>query len=140
MTARLRNDAGTVTAFVVCFTLALIAVAGLVVDGGSVLAARRETFEEADAAARAGAQAVDVGALRRGAPITLDPSRAEHLAERQLAAAGASGSVEVDGDMITVTVTRVQTLSILGVVGVGPMTIRASGAARAEDRDNASGS
>jgi hypothetical protein len=139
MTTRIREEAGTVTAFVVCFTLALIAVAGLVVDGGSVLAARREAFEEADAAARAGAQAVDVGALRRGTGVTLDPSRAQALAERQLTAAGASGSVEVDGDTITVTVTRVQTMSILGVVDVGPMTIRASGAARAEDGNNASG-
>jgi hypothetical protein len=139
MKTRIRQDAGTVTAFVVCFTLALIAVAGLVIDGGSVLAARREAFEQADAAARAGAQAIDIGALRGGGTITLDRSRAEDLAEKQLAAAGASGSVAIDGDMITVTVTRVQTLSILGVVGVGPMTIRASGAARAEDRNSASG-
>jgi hypothetical protein len=140
MTTPDRRDAGTVTAFVVCFTLALIAVAGLVIDGGSVLAARQEAFEQADAAARAGAQAVDIGALRRGDPVTLNPSVARRLAEKQLSTAGATGSVEVLGDTITVTVTRVQGLSILGAFGVSPMTVRASGSAQPEDGLTAGGS
>ena len=37
-----RADEGTVTVFVTVFMIALLLVAGLVIDGGHVLAARRE--------------------------------------------------------------------------------------------------
>jgi hypothetical protein len=124
---RRRGDDGTVTAFVVCFTIALIAVAGLVIDGGSILAARRQAFDDADAAARSGAQAIDEGALRSGQPVTVDPVRAEQLAEAQLDASGETGTVQVTGDTVQVTVTRVQGLSILGFAGVGSVTIHATG-------------
>jgi hypothetical protein len=120
-----------VTAFVACFTVALIAVAGLVVDGGLVLASRRHAFDDADAAARAGAQAIDQAALRDGRPVTLDPRRAQELAQQQLAVEGETGTVEVDGEMVTVHITRVQQMSILGFAGVGPITIHATGTARA---------
>jgi hypothetical protein len=126
---RARGDDGTVTAFVVCFTIALIAVAGLVVDGGSILAARQHAFEDADAAARAGAQAIDVGALRDGQPVTLRPDRARQLARAQLAASGESGTVAVSGDRVTVVITRTQPLSILGFVGLRSVTVHASGTA-----------
>jgi hypothetical protein len=128
---RTRGDDGTVTAFVVCFTIALIAVAGLVVDGGSILAARQHAFEDADAAARAGAQAIDVAALRDGQPVSLNPDRARQLAEAQLAASGERGTVAVNGDQVTVVITRTQPLSILGFVGLSSVTIHASGTARA---------
>jgi len=39
-----RGQGGTVTAFVVCFTIALLVVAGLVIDGGFTLAARRRAY------------------------------------------------------------------------------------------------
>ena len=61
---RCRGEDGTVTAFVVIFTLALILLAGLVVDGGLTLAARVQAIDEAQAAARAGAQAIDLAAYR----------------------------------------------------------------------------
>ena len=38
---RFQDERGTVTAFAVVFTFALILLAGLVVDGGLTLAARR---------------------------------------------------------------------------------------------------
>ena len=49
-----RDEEGTVTVFVVGFMLALLLVAGLVIDGGNVLAARREAANVAESAARAG--------------------------------------------------------------------------------------
>ena len=58
MTARCRGEAGTVTAFVAVFAVALIAVAGLVVDGGYMLAGRRAAFDEAEAAKQAGEERV----------------------------------------------------------------------------------
>lgn len=124
-------DRGSVTAFVACFTLALIAVAGLVIDGGLVLAARQRAFNDADAAARAGAQAVDETSVRSGGTVVIDRARAERLVRDHLSAAGATGSAQVDGDTVTVVVDRAQDLSILGFAGLGPVTIHASGTAHA---------
>jgi uncharacterized membrane protein len=131
MRAQLRDDRGMVTAFVACFSVALIAVVGLVVDGGFILAAHRHAFDDADAAARSGAQAVDEATLRSGGPVTLNPARAKQLAEDQLSAEGATGTVEVSGDSVTVHVTRTQSLSILGFAGLGPVTVHGTGTAHA---------
>ena len=126
-----RDERGTVTAFVACFTFALLVVAGLVVDGGFALAARRRAFNDAHAAARAGAQAVDETALRSTGAVRLQPGRAEALALDQLAASGTTGTVDVVGDSVTVHVTTTQNLTILGIAGLGPLTIDANGTARA---------
>jgi len=126
-----RDERGAVTAFVACFAVALIAVFGLVVDGGLVLATRRQAFNEADAAARFGAQAVDESALRRGGPLALDASEAERRALRHLAVKGLDGTVAVDGERIIVTVTTSRSLSVLGFTGLGPIEVRATGTARA---------
>ena len=45
-----RNEDGVITAFVAIFAVALLLVGGLVVDGGSILAARRTAIDEADGA------------------------------------------------------------------------------------------
>jgi hypothetical protein len=120
-----------VTAFVACFTTALLAVAGLVIDGGLVLAARRAAYDEAGAAARAGAQAVDVAGVRGGSPAVLDAAEARRLALDHLAITGHEGVVEVSGDVVRVNVRVERELTILGLVGMGPMTVEADGSARA---------
>lgn len=127
----MRNERGAVTAFVACFTVALIAVFGLVVDGGLILATRRQAFNAADAAARSGAQAVDETALRAGRPLTLDPSEAEQRALSYLEANDLEGAVDIVGDRITVTVTSTRELSVLGFTGLGPVGVKATGTARA---------
>jgi uncharacterized membrane protein len=126
-----RNERGTVTAFVVIMTLALVVMAGLVVDGGYTLAARRRAFNEADAAARAGAQALDEAALRSTGVVRLRPDLARTLAEEHLRDAGVSGEVEVTDTLVTVRVTTTQDMAMLGMVGVGALTIDAEGSARA---------
>lgn len=128
---RCRDERGTVTAFVVIMTLTLIVVAGLVIDGGYTLAARRRAFNEANAAARAGAQALDEAALRSTGEHRLEPELARSLAEAHLDDAGLTGTVEVTGTLVTVHVTTTQDMAILGIVGVGPLTIEAEGSARA---------
>jgi len=120
-----------VSAFVVSFTVALLAVAGLVIDGGYTLATRRQAFNEANAAARAGAQAIDETSLRADGTVRVQPGRARTLALDHLAAAGLDGTVEVLGDTVTVHVTTTQDLALLGIIGVGPFTIEAEGSARA---------
>lgn len=125
------DQGGTVTAFVACFTIALLVVAGLVIDGGFTLAARRRAFNEANAAARAGAQAIDEADLRSTGHVRLRSGRARSFALDHLTAAGLNGAADVEGDTVTVRVTTTQDLTILGMVGLGPFTIRAEGSARA---------
>ncbi|WP_367186737.1 Tad domain-containing protein, partial [Sporichthya sp.] len=52
-----RSDEGSITPFVVVITAALLAMGGLVVDGGFALAARQDATATAEQAARAGADA-----------------------------------------------------------------------------------
>jgi hypothetical protein len=126
---RCRGETGTITAFVAVFAVALLAVAGLVVDGGYMLAGRRAAFDEAEAAARAGAQAVDEDSLRQGGTVVLQPDAARQRVAEYLSHTGHEGTVEVNGDAVTVQVTFKQRMTILGMFGVGPATIEASGTA-----------
>lgn len=139
MKVNARSDCGTVTAFVVSFAIALLAVGGLVLDGGYLLAARERAYDEADAAARAGAQAIDVDALRSGGPATLSLTDVEQRVDDYLRASGHEGAVEVHGDEVTVTITQERSMVLLGAFGVGPVTIEATGTASAvqavEDED-----
>src|SRR6266700_550025 len=63
---------GSISMFVVIFTIAVLMLAGLVYDGGLAIAARQRAADIAEEAARAGANAVDVDALRSGASLRLD--------------------------------------------------------------------
>ena len=85
------RDQGTVTVFVTVFMAALMVVAGLVIDGGNTLAARREAADIAESAARAGAEQIDQGSIRAGGPITVDPVAAQAAAEHYLAVTGVTG-------------------------------------------------
>ena len=125
-------DTAMVTAFVVVFTLALVVMAGLVLDGGLALAAKVQAIDTAQAAARAGAQAIDIPLYRSTGQITLDPAQAATDAEQYLAQSGHTGTVAVDGDQVTVTVTIRQPTQILSLVGIANLTETASGSATAE--------
>jgi Flp pilus assembly protein TadG len=127
-----RRDAGQVTVFVVVLIVALFALAGLVLDGGRYFTAQRNARNTASGAARAGAQGVAEDSLRApDAPLTLDPDDAYRRAESFLTAAGATGTVEVGADTVTVTVTEVVHPLLLGIVGVGDRTLAATETAAA---------
>ena len=130
------REAGMVTAFVVIFTLALLLMAGLVLDGGLALAARVRAIDDAQAAARAGAQAIDIPTYRATGQITLDPAQATADAEHYLAAAGNTGIVAVNGNQVTVTVTITQPTQILDLAGISHFTETGSGTATAEQGNN----
>ncbi|MCU4185163.1 hypothetical protein K6U06_12385 [Acidiferrimicrobium sp. IK] len=126
------GEAGMVTAFVVIFTLAILAMAGLVTDGGLALAAKVRAVDDAQAAARAGAQAIDIPLYRQTGQITLDTSQAIADAQSFLAAAGEHGTVTVTGETVTVTVTITRPTQILSIVGVNQLTATGSGSATAQ--------
>ncbi len=130
---RVRGDeAGTVTAFVVVFAFALVLLAGLVIDGGLTLAAKVRAIDEAQAAARAGAQAIDIPLFRSTGDIVLDPAAATQAAESYLAATGHTGTVSVHGDEVTVTVSITQPMQVLSIAGLSHLTVKGTGSAVAE--------
>ncbi len=126
------TESGMVTAFTVIFTLALLLMAGLVLDGGLALAAKVQAIDDAQAAARAGAQAIDIPTYRASGKITLDPAQATADAQRYLAAAGHTGTVSVNGEQVTVTVTITQATQILSLAGIDHLTETGTGTATAE--------
>jgi hypothetical protein len=125
------DERGQVTAFIVFMVGALMLVAGLVIDGGLGLAGEVRATDEAQSAARAGAQAIDLAAYRQSGSVTLDPTAASQAAESYLAATGDSGQVAVAGDVITVTVRVVQPTQILGIVGLHTLTVSGTASATA---------
>jgi len=110
-----RDDRGTVSVFVVTLTVALVAVVGLVFDGGRLVDARFEAADLAARAARTGAQeVVGVRAGRR----QLDPARAERAARADLALSGRDGVVTATTRAVTVSVTVHRRFSLLRLVGL----------------------
>src|ERR1700737_3055187 len=95
------DEKGMVTAFVVLITLALVMFIGLVLDGGYTLAARREAIDEADGAARAAAQAVNLQ-TRTSPTAALDARRAQAAVDLFLGPTGHTGRASVSGDTVTV--------------------------------------
>jgi hypothetical protein len=124
-----RADDGRVSAFVVVLTIGILALAGLTLDGGLALAAKVEANGQAEAAARAGAQAIDLGVYRTSNRLQLVPAQAVANAQSYLAAVGASGTVAVSGDTVTVTVTAAQNTQLLGMVGISSLTVHGTGSA-----------
>ena len=129
---RSRDEQGMVTAFVVIFTFALLLLAGLVIDGGLTLAAKVQAIDEAQAAARAGAQAINLPLFRSTGQIVLEPTAATAAAEAYLAKTGNTGTVSVNGDDVVVTVSVSQPMQILSIAGLSHLTVTGSGSALAE--------
>jgi hypothetical protein len=127
---RRSDERGAATVFVVVFTTTLILVAGLATDGGLLLAARRAAINEAEAAARDGAQALRTDRLRVDGSVSIDPAGARRRVDAYLARTGHEGTVEVSGDSVRVEVSFTKTLAILGLAGLAPVTVRGWGEAQ----------
>lgn len=96
---RVRDDergSGFVAGFVVLFSVLALAGVGTLVDTARLVAADRQCATVALEAARAGANALDVSAVRGGGGIALDPATAH-------ATAAAAASAFVDGTGVTLT-------------------------------------
>jgi len=104
-----------VTAFVVVLTIGILALAGLTLDGGLALAAKVQANGQAQAAARAGAQAIDLTAYRATGTLQLVPAQAVADAQSYLAGIGA--------------VTAIERTQLLGMVGISSLAVHGQGSA-----------
>ena len=127
-----RDEDGQAMVLVAVFLLGLVAVAGLIADGGMVLAQRRDLQNVADAAAAAGAMQLDESAYRSsgGADVSLDESAAHSAAVGYLSAeSGIHYAVTATEDRVDVEVSRSAATAFLRVLGINGVTISARASA-----------
>ncbi len=119
------GDEGSVTLFACVASVGLLAMLGLVVDGGVKVRALQQADRIAAEAARSGGQAIDVRAAINGSQPVLDATAARKAAQTYLKSAGVTGTVTVGdgGRALTVVVTSVSPTVFLGLVGVDSLTV-----------------
>lgn len=115
------GEAGSATVWMVSVVSATFLLVGLVLDGGTMLRARSDAFAAAGAAARAGAQELDLNAAVEGETV-LDPVAAEAAALEHLRQMGFTGTASTRGSTVTVTAHAPARLQLLSLVGGGDTT------------------
>ena len=123
-----RSEQGSISAFVALLLVAVFALVGLVVDGGSALSARQSAADEAEQAARAGAGALSVDALRSGS-LQIDQAKAVAAAERFTVVAGHPGTAAVSSGTVKVSIHYQIHTQILGIIGINTLSISATATA-----------
>lgn len=124
------RDRGSLTLMLAVLMVALLALVGLVIDGGRKLDQAGRAVAVAQAAARAGAGMADRSIAYRGGAIVVSQARAIAAARAYLAASGCSGTVRADGvSRIRVTVTLTARTVVLSLVGIDTMTSTATAVA-----------
>ena len=121
-------EGGSISAFLVLLMVALFALMGMVLDGGSALAARQSATDEAEQAARAGAGALSVDSLRSGS-VEIDQEQAVEVAEQFTVAAGHPGTATVEAGTVTVRIQYRIPTQVLGIIGVTTLPVVASASA-----------
>ena len=124
-----RREIGQATVFVLALIPALLLCAGLVWDGGQAIAANLRLYGDADAAARAAAQHLDLVTYRRTGRVRLNPDSAAQAGRRVLHAAGDSGQVRISGNQVTVTARTTVATQIISFSGLTRHTVHATSTA-----------
>lgn len=125
-----RREQGSATVWMVFATVIILAVCGLVYDGGDLIATKRQAINNAEQAARAGAQAIDTTVLMSTGNVQLDPTEAIARADAFLAANGWSGIATATTTSVSVTVERAHQLEFLQTFGVTKRTVTGNATAR----------
>ena len=128
--SRAEGERGSLTLLLAALMVALLALAGLVIDGGRKLNQSASAFAIAQEAARAGAGMVDRSAAYRSGTFKVDETQALAAARAYLADSGYSGTVSPDGTQrIRVTVTVTQPTLVLSLIGLDTLTSTGSAVA-----------
>ena len=115
---------------VLALMIAVIAAGGLVIDGGRIMAARREAATVAASAARTAAQELDVAGFEDTNTVALVPDDAVNVARTLLTQQGYDDTdITVTGDTIRVVVRDDVPLTLLSLFGIGDRHITAAATA-----------
>jgi Flp pilus assembly protein TadG len=124
------RDAGSLTLMLAVLMVPLLALSGLVIDGGRKLNQSSSAYAIAQEAARAGAGRVDRSAAYSSGTFRVDEAEAVAAARAYLAATGYTGTVSADGTRrIRVTVTITSHTLVLSLIGIDTMTSTGSAVA-----------
>lgn len=126
---RMSGDEGMVSAFLLAAMIGLFAVIGLGLDPGEAYAAKIKAIGQAEEAARAGAQQLDLTTYRATGTLQLDPTAAEQAAQRFLTAEGQTGTVTATTTRVTVTITTDYRTQLWHLAGIDTITVHATGTA-----------
>jgi Flp pilus assembly protein TadG len=131
---RQASEDGQILVLTVVVALALMAILGLVADGGLVLARHRELQGVADAAARAGAAQLDEASYRasNGRTAIINPAHAQAAAGRYLRTVrfGGETSIAATPGQVTIGLSEVVRPIIFSSVGIGPIRLAVHAVAR----------
>ncbi len=102
------DQSGSISTSVPLLVLTVLVVVGFAFDGGNAITAHRRAVNLAEQAARAGAERLDIAALRSRGVYRLDHAAARAAATAYLASTGNTGQVQLghdaDGDYLEVVV------------------------------------
>ena len=128
----MKDQTGSVAPLTAVMLLGLLAIAALVVDGGILFAARRDLQATADSAARAGAMAIDIEALRGRQLVQLNPVEARGAAQHYLSTAGFNGTstIHVNNLVVTVHIRESRPTVMMGLLGLRTLDVQAKAVAR----------
>jgi Flp pilus assembly protein TadG len=118
------RDRGALSLMLVVLFVALVALAGIVVDGGAKLDASEQAYALAQEAARAGATTVDASSAYGTGSFVVDPQQALAAARGYLTAAG-QGNYQVRAvgqRRIWVSVTITEPTTFLSLIGISSFT------------------
>ena len=119
------RDTGSLMVSLMIVMVVVLAGAGLIVDGGRAMAARRHATNVAEGAARAAVSSTTP--VRWFNPDVARAAAIDH-AERS-GVASADVSVDIDGEVVTVTVVERRRAVFVVVGGWSQVTVRGSGSA-----------
>ncbi|MFJ8406171.1 TadE/TadG family type IV pilus assembly protein [Streptomyces microflavus] len=137
--SRRRRDQGSVAVFFALFTVAILMVMGLLVDGGGALNAANRATSLAQEAARTAGQQLDPAQAVEGTAITIDPDAAVGAAQDYLAAADVQGDVQITDGGQSLSVTVHDSYHTVFAQFVGKGTIQVTGTATARLMTQAGG-
>jgi len=126
-----RGDRGSASGWAIGTMMVGLLLAALLFDGAAAMTAKASALQVAQQAARAGADQIDLAALRNTGQLQLDPAAAQAAALAWLEQAGATGTATATTEQVAVTVTVTQPTVLLGAVGITTFTLSATATAEA---------
>ncbi len=125
---RCRDERGSATVFVIGFAIVMFLCAGLVIDGGLAINKRMRIADDAEQAARIGADSIDVNTFRQTETLVIDKQLARQRISAYMADLGyGSGkwTADIGGADVSVQVTDTSKTYILNLFGI-TFPVRAS--------------
>lgn len=129
-----RDDRGAASVFVIGLIVVLMVVAGLVVDGGRAINARAALSDDAEQAARAGANRLDLVTLRDTGDVRIDPDAAEAAARDFLLVRGYTNDeigTDADAERVRVQLEQDVPTQLLSLILINTFHVSGGATARA---------